>query len=250
MGQLKIAATRKQKVSALLYDIVSQFSICLKLPQQRAEKIVVAGSGIELVGITKHDVASVVSSLTDSVFKIRSSLQDSFVSMDDIATLAQRLKTHIKRLDHIGFCYTISSQEDERKRIIEHVSKTAWHLYEMESVDLAKWYFIGDTARWQDPMIELLPVEKPKESPEDFAYWMPHIHIDINTSLSADEIIAICTTVLGGTRTPILYTDPQWGTHCVRIWLGVVAGVNFQLDLSTKVRNLQWVRNTMLKQLL
>jgi hypothetical protein len=79
---------------------------------------------------------------------------------------------------------------------------------------------------------------------------MPHIHVDINTSLSADEIIAAARYAFGETRQPIRYTDPQWGTHCVRIWLGTAAGVNINLDLSTRVRNLRWVRTNLLRQIM
>lgn len=114
---------------------------------------------------------------------------------------------------------------------------------------MAKWYFIGDIQNWQDPMIELLPVVLPKDLPKDLPYWMPHIHIDINTSLSADEIVRMVTKIFGDTRTPIRYIDSKWGTHCVRIWLGVVSGVNINLDLSTKIRNLQWVRENLLEKL-
>ena len=169
--------------------------------------------------------------------------------MDKLSEFVKHLQSHIKRLDHIGFCYAVSSQEDERERIINEVIKTDWHLYEMASVDLAKWYFIGDKRNWQDPMVEFLPVVLPEKPPEDIAYWMPHIHIDINTSLKAEEIVRMSAEVFGYTRKPILYTDPKWGTHCVRIWLGIVSGVNFQLDLSTTVRNLEWVRKNMLHEI-
>lgn len=98
-------------------------------------------------------------------------------------------------------------------------------------------------------MIELLPVVVPKDPPKDIPYWMPHIHIDINTSLSADEIVGVIKQVVGDSRTPIRYTDPERGTHCVRLWLGTVSGVNINLDLSTKVRNLEWVRNNMLREI-
>lgn len=238
-----------KKVSAKAFEVMRLFSVCPNLPQFISEKIVITAYGKELIWITKDSIESVVASLTNSVFMARSNVPDEFLSMIDIGVFVKRLQSYIKRLDHIGFCYAISSQEDERERIINEVIKTDWHLYEMESVDLAKWYFIGDKRNWQDPMIELLPVVIPHEIPEDLSYWMPHIHIDINTSLSVDEIVKMSTDTFGNTRKPMLYTDPKWGTHCVRIWLGVISGMNFQLDLSTKVRNLEWVRKNMLHEI-
>ncbi|MEK7060716.1 MAG: hypothetical protein AAB937_00585 [Patescibacteria group bacterium] len=245
-----VVMARKRSVSAALYDVLSRFSICSTMPQREKRKIIVRASGKELVDFTNHSIDSAVASLTDSIFWDKSMLLDQFVSMDDMDQLVRKIQLHIKRLDHIGFCYTVLSQEDERKRIVAEVSKTNCHLYEMDSVDLAKWYFIGDKKRWQDTMIELLPVQLPNKLPEDLQYWMPHIHLDINTSLSAEEIVQMSTEIFGNSREPILYTDPEWGTHCVRIWLGVASGVNIQLDLSTNVRNLQWLRKNMLYTIL
>jgi len=244
-----VVKARKRSVSAALYDVLSRFSICSTMPQCEKRKIIVRASGKELVGVTNHSIDSAVASLTDSIFLDKSMLLDQFVSMGDMDQLVRRIQLHIKRLDHIGFCYTVSSQEDERKRIVREVSKTNCHLYEMNSVDVAKWYFIGDNRNWEDPMIELLPVQLSNKLPEDLQYWMPHIHLDINTSLSAEEIVQMSTEIFGNTRKPILYTDSERGTHCVRIWLGVVSGVNIQLDLSTKVRNLEWVRKNMLREI-
>lgn len=247
-----VVMLRKKNISTVLYDILNQFSICPQLSERREETFIVVASGKQLICVTKNTIESGITSLTDSIFmKGRSNLSDTFVSMDDIGTFVQLLRSHIKRLDHIGFCYTVSSQEDERKRILREVSKTNWHMYEMESVDLEKWYFIGNKNNWQDPMIELLPVVLPTTLSKDIAYWMPHIQIDINTDMSAEEIVRMSKDVFGDTRKPILYTDHKWGTgtHCVRIWLGVVSGVNIQLDLSTNVRNLEWVRKNMLVEI-
>ena len=238
---------RKKKVSRVLAGIFRLLSVSQNMPYASEGSIVVMAADKELVHITDDSLETAVTSLTDSVFGEASSQSDAFVEMADFGALAQGLAAYIKRLDHIGFCYTVASQEEERERIKNTLATTHWHLYEMESNDLAKWYLIGDTKRWQDPMIELLPA-LPNRDP-DLHYWMPHIHLDINTSLTADEILKITKDVFGDTRKPTLYTDPEWGTHCVRIWLGTVAGVNIELDLSTKIRNLQWVRAHLLSEI-
>lgn len=230
---------RKQKVSAVVYEILRLSTI----------GNVLNASGKELLRVTHGSIVSAIPSLTHSVFEKSSPLKDTFLSMKDMARMFENIQPNIKRLDHIGFCYMVSSQDDERLRIMQTVSETPWHLYDMESVDVAKWYFIGDRVQWQDPMIELLPVVLAKDPPKDMPYWMPHIHLDINTSLSADQIIQVITHIFGDTRKPISYTDPTWGTHCVRMWFGVVSGINIHLDLSTRVRNLEWVRANMLRQI-
>lgn len=249
-AQLKIFHERKKKVSAVLYEVLCRCTVSPHVLKQIGDKIIAFASGKELMSVTRDLILSDITSLTDSIFMKESKLPDQFLSLESITKLFMAIQKFVQRLDHMGFCYTVSSQDVERERIIRAVSNTDWHLYEMESVDVAKWYFIGDRHNWQDPMIELLPVKLPHDLPEDLPYWMPHIHLDINTSLSADEIITMSKNVFGDTRTPILYTDPQWGTHCVRIWLGVVSGVNIHLDLSTKVRNLEWVRKNMLQKII
>lgn len=240
-------SARKRKVSRVLADIFRLLSRSPNMLYASEVSIVVMAADKELVHITDYSLETAVTSLTDSVFGEASSLSDTFVELVDFGLLAQGLAGDIKRLDHIGFCYTVASQEAERERIKKSLGSTRWHLYEMESNDFAKWYLIGDTKRWQDPMIELLPT-LPNRDP-GLPYWMPHVHVDINTSLTADEILNITKAVFGGTRKPTLYTDPEWGTHCVRIWLGMVAGVNIELDLSTKIRNLQWVRAHLLSEI-
>lgn len=233
-----------------LYDVMRAFSVCPGLPQSIDEILVIKTVEQMLMTISRNSIDSSFSSLTNSIFIKRCALSDQIISIKKIQALVDIIEPHIKRLDHIGFCYPVANQSKERERIIQIISETKWRLYEMESVDLATWYFIGDRRVWQDTMIELLPVVPPQRLPADFSYWMPHIHIDINTSFSAEEIISIVKEIFGDTRIPLLYTDPERGTHCVRIWLGVISGVNIQLDLSTNVRNLEWVRKNMLHAIL
>jgi hypothetical protein len=101
------------------------------------------------------------------------------------------------------------------------------------------WLFIGDTENWQDPMVEFLPVEKTNDKQAE--YWLPHIQIDIDTTLTASEIERILTSVYGGVIQPRAIAIA--GTvYIVRSRLGVIDGINIFLDLATNSRNVQWAR--------
>lgn len=234
----------EKKVAEKLLALFQRLSLSNRGLDYTNSEVVIKARGSALVRITAERIITSVQALTDSVFVNPSTLGDSFISDDQLKKLMDATRGAANRLDHIGFCYLVPSQEEERRRIADSVKKTDWQLYEMESGDFAKWYFIGDTHTWQDPMIELLPA-LPNRDP-DVAYWLPHIQVDIHTSFSAVEITGIIDTIFHEARRPILYSHPQSGVHCVRLWLGTVDGININLDLSTKVRNLQWVRAHML----
>lgn len=166
--------------------------------------------------------------------------------MKDFQTLVDRLGPSITGLDHIGFCYTVLSQEKELARIQREMKKNTFHLYEMTSNDLAKWYFIGNARHWKEPMIELLPT-LPNNGPE-LPYWMPHIQIDIETKLDCAEIEKVILEILPDAQ-PVKFSDPAYGVYNVRVRLGNVDGVNIMFDIGTNVTNLRWVRKNLLREI-
>ena len=236
---------RKEAVSAKLIEIFKILSVCPQLPYYENGEVNIMFSGKPLLKITGNEIVTPAKDITDTVLLQKSSLSDSFVPMGDLKKFVDWLDSGIKQIDHIGFCYTVDSQEKELDRIEGAVMGAK--LYEMTSNDLAKWYFVGDASDWHDSMIELLPA-LPNNAP-DVPYWMPHIHVDILTSFSADDIVGKIEEIFGNWFVPLRYTDPEYGTHCVRLWLGTVTGVNIYLDASTNVRNLKWVRAHMLQKI-
>lgn len=241
---------RRRLVAAKLIDVFQILALQSALHYVHRNEVDVFISGKRcLLHITPDTITTPVSSITEDIFaEPGSSLIDQFVTTSDLSTLMRLLNEHerVKILDHIGFCYLVKSQENELNRIKRALRGHAIHGYTMDSDDYSKWYFIGDLRDWRDPMIELLPTLPNNDS--ELAYWMPHIHIDINTSWSAHELEKIITSVFGTTRRPVRRSD-QWGVHSVRLWLGVVAGVNIHLDIATTIRNLHWVRTHLYRPL-
>jgi hypothetical protein len=238
---------KKQIVATKLIELFRLLTASSRLKFATDGVVQIVASGKKLITITSAGIITSVPEISDSIFDYQSSLADSFVSNEDLQRFVDTIGKSIYALDHMGFCYTAHSQKDELKRIKQAMRGGSFRLYEMTSTDLAKWYFIGDRQNWPDPMIELLPT-LPNDDPE-LPYWMPHIHIDINTTLSADQLISFMKDIFGNSRSPIQMRDPEYGVYSVRLWLGTVAGINIDLDVSTNVRNMRYVKEHMLREI-
>lgn len=95
-------------------------------------------------------------------------------------------------------------------------------------------------------MIELLPVEKTSDQWKD--YWLPHVQIDIDTTLTEKEIIPVVKFFFGDTVTPFSIAIDSV-VYIVRNRLGTIDGINIFFDLATKNRNVKFQRQTLLKRL-
>ena len=178
----------------------------------------------------------------------KSKLKDQIVDLNLLREFIYKLTSEksIVRLNHIGFCYKVSSQTEEKERLLKLVRKTKFHLYQEPSNDAGLWLFLGNTKNWEDPLIELLPVEKTDDKWID--YWLPHIQIDIDTTLNAEEIKKIDQSIFGKSISPFeIVIDGI--TYIVRNRLGTVDGVNIALDLATNSRNVKYQRQHILKRI-
>ncbi len=183
----------------------------------------------------------------NEMFNYKSPLKDNFVNISRLESFINRLDNNqfLVRLNHIGFCYKVKSQAQEREKIKREVSKTLWHLYEMESNDAGLWLFIGNNSYWQDPMIELLPIEKTDDRWVN--YWLPHIQIDIDTSLPGEKIEQIIKEVFTGKVFPFRSCVIDKVIYSIRARLGIVSGVNIVFDFATKERDVKYSRKHLLK---
>jgi hypothetical protein len=118
------------------------------------------------------------------------------------------------------------------------------HLYQEESSDEGKWFFMGDISHnWQAPIIEYVLIEQTNDEWQQ--YWLPHVQIDIDTKLTADKIVLELKSFLDQTfnLTQLLLA----GNYIIRLWLGTVDGINIQLDFSTESRMTQIHRTNFIK---
>lgn len=153
-------------------------------------------------------------------------------------------KGKILRLNHVGFCYPAVSSQAEKEALLAEAGLNNLGLYEIPSNDFSSWWFIGDLTDWRDPMIEIMPVEG-EIADKEIGWWLPHIHVDIDTDLSFADLKQVNNRTFQGARriTPLVYGG--FVTQ-VRVWQGVIAGVNIHLDLGTSARNTRYVRKVMM----
>lgn len=181
------------------------------------------------------------------MFDNKSCLRNSTIDISKLTKLVEVLSIpqSIVRLDHIGFCYKVDSGPEEKERLIKLIRQTSFYLYEEPSNDSGQWLFVGNTDRWKDPSIELVPVETTNDKWKD--YWLPHVQIDIDTCLTVDQIVANVSSIYGKSIKPYLIII-EGVAYIVRCRLGIVNGVNINLDLATNSRNVESLRkNTWLK---
>lgn len=202
----------------------------------------------KLFDLSDTEVSTPAGNILPLLLEHKSTLSDHPVNFELLEQLIDILNNNqsIIRLNHIGFCYKVSSQEKEKERLIRLIKQTKFHLYQEKSSDDGLWLFIGDTNKWDDPLIELVPVEKTKDKWVD--YWLPHVHIDIDTALTAREIEKRVSSIFTSTIKPYLITI-EGTVYSVRNYLGIINGVNFYLDLATNSRNVKLARQSLLKKI-
>ena len=169
--------------------------------------------------------------------------------LTQFSRLISQISPHLLRLNHIGFEYFAESRDEELSRIKTAIQKSEVFLYEEHSNDPnSAWFFVGDTARWQDPLIEIVPVFRKKGTWAK--YWLPQIHLDIDTDLTPEEIFAHIAKQYQGTSVKSFEAVKIEGiVYVVGIWIATSEGINVYLNLATKHRNVPYHRSTMLQKL-
>lgn len=191
-------------------------------------------------------IETVVGDMVPILQRERSTVEDQKIDVPLLLRLMTTLgkRNSLIRLDHVGFCYSVESCDREKERIQAVVDETPFHLYEEQSNDDGVWLFVGNVEKWKEPVLELIPVEK-TQGPHA-QYWLPHIQIDIDTTLEADAIKEIVKSIYGDAIEP--YSISIDGvTYIVRNRLGAINGVNIFLDLATNKRDVRYTRQHLWK---
>lgn len=177
---------------------------------------------------------------TLSLFTHRSKRSDELIEQSTIKGLIAAIKASegFKGINHIGFCYKVSSKENEVKNIAHQASNKGYSVYQEPSSDDAAWVFVGDISEITNPLLEFLPHEG-QVNDKWIDYWLPHIQFDIDTRLSPDEIEALVKKFIRKPFTP--YSIKIDGvTYIQRVNLGCIEGVNLMLDISTNNRDINY----------
>lgn len=200
------------------------------------------------VVFTDSQIITPIGDIIPVLFNQKSKLSNEIVDLDLLKNLIFILNKNdsIIRLNHVGFGYVVKSKQLEKQRLINLTKKTDKLLYEEESNDFGLWLFLGDTNEWERPLIEFVPVQNNEPNTE---YFLPHIQIDIDTTLSLEEIEGLIKKVFKDKITSFHIAVINGITYIVRNRLGVINGVNIFIDLATKSRNVKLHRQNCLKQI-
>ena len=191
-----------------------------------------------LLEITSDKITTPLGDIVPLLIKHKSNLPNQLIDFNQLTKLAEKLSGSIIRLHHIGFCYKTDSQIQEKLRLINLTKQTKYHLYEEPSNDDGIWLFFGNSEQWEKPMIEFLPIEKVTQWIEWKEYWLPNIHIDIDTKLFAKEITKLIKEIYGkGFEPHQIIIDGI--IYIIRCRLGAIDGVNIFLDIATNSRKVK-----------
>ncbi len=200
------------------------------------------------VQVSDSQIITPIGNVTPILFNQKSKLKNKMINLDLLRNLMSLLKTNnsIVRLNHIGFGYRVKSQQMEKQRLIKLTQKTNQYLYEEKSNDFGLWLFLGNTGKWEKPLIEFVPVEA--DHPQ-IDFFLPHIQIDIDTSLNSSEIEKIIKEIFNKTIKPYHVAVINGITCIVRCPLGIIDGVNIFIDLATNSRNVKNHRQNFLTKI-
>lgn len=157
------------------------------------------------------------------------------------------LNGSLLRLNHLGISYACNDFESEilyyKKLLVDH----DFSFYEEPSDNAnSKWLFIGDTSDWQSPLFEVVLTKNVEESEN---IWRPHFQIDIDTSLSPDELQHILSKYFGNDFIQWKLNIPNYGIVLDMGMLCSVNGTKIYLGIGTNLRNTQYHRKNILKKL-
>ena len=158
------------------------------------------------------------------------------------------IKPSIKRLNHLGISYGCTNISEELKTYIKLAKENHIQLTEEKSDSpKSRWFFIKNSNNWKSPLFEIVLTESPSTIEND---WIPHFQIDIDTSLTPQEVSDICKKHFGKDFVGWELTVPNKGVVLAMGKLGDVSGVNIYLGIGTNLRNTKNHREKILKSII
>ena len=109
-----------------------------------------------------------------------------------------------------------------------------------------KWLFIGNVLKPSEPLFELILNERKKPA---LSSWTPHIQIDIDTTLSYEDLQKVIKNHFGNNWIKWSIKVDNWGTPLVVGRLCSIDGLKVYLGIGTDKRGREWHRNEALRQL-
>lgn len=143
--------------------------------------------------------------------------------------LIEKISPFVTSLNHIGISYVTKNMNEELCNLVDFVKTTPFHLYEEKSsVKSAKWFFVGDKTKPNNPMFELV-LNQPNTIQQD---WYPHFQIDVDTTLKAKELSTITSAIFSDSTTSFKKNYLQLFV------LGQIDGIKIVIGIGTNTRQI------------
>jgi len=237
-------------IYATLLDIFRILSEQSRIQLYHDNTVSIELEGGNLMTLNSHSLITPLSKsdLLTSLLGTRMNDPDNTGYLSHFSKLIAQLSPHLLRLNHIAFQYFAESRDEELSRIKTSLQGSGFSVYEEMSNDPdSVWFFVGDTTNWQDPLLEIVPILR-KKGPWA-TYWLPQIHLDIDTDLSPEEIFSHITMQYRGTSVKSFEAVTIKGiVYVVGVWTATAEGINVYLNLATNNRDVPHHRNVSLKK--
>ncbi|MCA9392550.1 hypothetical protein KC614_05140 [candidate division WWE3 bacterium] len=189
-----------------------------------------------LMKVTKDEISVLGVNLDDKFTIDKPRLPDHTKNMSMVETFIKNVSKGFLRINHIGFAYRVMDKDAEYELVVRDLHEAGIDVYVEASNDpMSKWIFAGDIGNWENTIIEIVPADKKRG--EWMNYWLPQIHIDIDTDLSAEHISSRVNEIFSGTPVkPFNAVEIDGVVYVVGLFVAIANGVNIYLNLGTDQR--------------
>jgi hypothetical protein len=247
----KLTTEQQNNYCRFLYQtlqIVGQF--CPEVVKAQ-DKVALKTNSLPLITCTKGKIETPYLKIIEDIFQQPGGLldEDEFITTSQITDLFNALKQQgaTFSFDHLGFSYHTQSVTKNVQHLCTISQTNHLFTYQMTVPDDTVWIFVGDNTKWREPMLEFIPLEG-EIIDKEIDYWLPGLHLNINTHLAYDDICSCINSIFKGTRDIHPNYYGKFITQA-RVWVGVVSGINLHFDFSTLAQNRRYTRKVMLEKL-
>lgn len=206
----------------------------------------IQNDGQVLVTVTNNDVVVVGKSFQDKLVSGQSTEATPDINQR-LDNFLNGISNSLVRLNHVGINYFCDDMQQETQFLRSLAKTTATPLFEEQSSEPEeRWLFLGNTADWQSPLVEIVLSEENKRQE---MLWKPQFQIDVDTTLSIEEIKTLTNKHLGKGFVVWQLDVPDHGTVLAMGHLGKVGDANISLGIGTDKRETEYHRKNELKPL-
>lgn len=208
------------------------------------DKILIGPKDANLVSITPNAIKLLGKQTVQE--KIMRDDTKSTIDLEQIKEFIKILSGPIVRLNHVGISYSCENIQKEIDYYKQALKNSDFKLYEENSGGKTRrWLFVGDIRDWQAPLFEIVLIEKGANFVDK---WNPHFQIDIDSTLSAEELNSALKKVFSAGFDWKL-TIKDYGTVLGMKLLGCANGTKIYIGIGTNLRDTKYHRNNILKEL-